>query len=138
MVYVNKLHDVLTRLGAGAIGGILLLVSALVAMVWANSPWAESYAAIWNTPFTVGIGEATLSKALILWVNDGLMAIFFLLVGLEIKREVLEGALSSVRQAALPLAAAVGGMAVPALIFTVFNWGGEGIDGWAIRVLLVC
>ncbi len=132
MVGLSSIKNWFARLGAGAISGILLLVAALVAMVWANSGWAGSYNALWSTLFTVGIGDAALSKPLILWVNDGLMAIFFLLVGLEIKRELIEGALSTPRRAALPAIAAAGGMAVPALIYVAFNFGGEGLSGWAI------
>jgi NhaA family Na+:H+ antiporter len=85
--------------GNGAVAGILLLLTSLVALVWANSPGASSYDALWAIPFSIGIGEWALHKPLILWVNDALMAVFFLLVGLEIKREVLVGALSSPRKA---------------------------------------
>jgi Na+:H+ antiporter, NhaA family len=103
-----------------------------VALVWANSPWGESYAALWHTKLTVGIGDFSLTKDLTHWINDGLMAIFFLVVGLEIKREVLVGELSSVRGAALPVAAAVGGAVVPAAIYLAFNAGAEGTAGWGI------
>jgi len=115
-----------------ATGGILLLICAVVAFAWANSPWAGSYFALWETKLTVGVPGAELSKALQLWINDGLMALFFLLVGLEIKRELLVGELSSGDRAALPLAAAAGGMVVPALIFVAFNAGLESLRGWAI------
>jgi NhaA family Na+:H+ antiporter len=115
-----------------ASGGILLLLAAVVAMVWANSPLAESYFSLWSTTLTVGVGDAALSKPLQLWINDGLMALFFLLVGLEIKREVLVGELSSPRQAALPLAGAVGGMVVPAAFYVAFNLGTPTLDGWAV------
>lgn len=116
-----------------AASGILLMLCAAVAMVWANSPWGAGYAALWNTKFTVAYGEGLgISKALVLWVNDGLMAVFFLLVGLEIKRELMTGELASPRKAALPAAAALGGMVVPALIFTVFNAGRETQAGWGI------
>lgn len=132
MSVVHTFRSWLSRLGSGAIGGILLLVAAMVALVWANSAHGASYVELWQTPFTIGVGAFTLSKPILLWVNDGLMAIFFLLVGLEIKREVLDGALSSPRKAALPIAAAIGGMAIPALIYLLFNYGSEGISGWAI------
>jgi NhaA family Na+:H+ antiporter len=115
-----------------AAGGILLLASTAVALVWANSPWAGSYTALWHTTVTVGAGGAVLAKPLELWVNDGLMAIFFFVVGLEIKREVLVGELSAPRQAALPAVAAIGGMVVPAAIYLVFNLGGTGGRGWGI------
>src|SRR3712207_6340299 len=113
-------------------GGILLIVATVIALVWANSPWGESYAALWHTSLTVGIGDSSISKDLTHWINDGLMAVFFLVVGLEIKREVLVGELSSVRNAALPVAAAVGGAVVPAAIYLVFNTGTEGSAGWGI------
>jgi Na+:H+ antiporter, NhaA family len=113
-------------------GGILLIIATAVALVWANSPWGESYAALWHTKLTVGIGDFSLTKDLTHWINDGLMAIFFLVVGLEIKRELLVGELSSVRGAALPVAAAVGGAVVPAAIYLAFNAGTEGTAGWGI------
>jgi len=115
-----------------AAGGILLLVATVAALVWANSPWAPAYFALWHTPVTVGVGPFELAKPLELWVNDGLMAIFFFVVGLEIKREVLVGELASVRRAALPAAAALGGMVVPAAIYLAFNLDGPGSNGWGI------
>jgi Na+:H+ antiporter, NhaA family len=113
-------------------GGILLIAATVVALLWANSPWGESYAALWQTKLTVGLGEFSLSKDLTHWINDALMAVFFLVVGLEIKRELLVGELSSVRSAALPIAAAVGGAVVPALIYIAINAGTEGAAGWGI------
>src|SRR5918999_4796555 len=113
-------------------GGILLIAAAVVALVWANSPWGESYAALWHTKLTIGVGDSSISKDLTHWINDGLMAVFFLVVGLEIKREVLVGELSSVRGAALPVAAALGGAVVPALIYIAINAGTEGAAGWGI------
>src|ERR671911_2924917 len=113
-------------------GGILLIMATVVALVWANSPWGESYAALWHTKLSVGVGDFSLSKDLTHWINDGLMAIFFLVVGLEIKREVLVGELSSARNAALPVAAAVGGVVVPAAIYLTINAGTEGSAGWGI------
>lgn len=113
-------------------GGILLIVATLVALAWANSPWGASYTALWHTKFTVSVGGFSLSKDLTHWINDGLMAVFFLVVGLEIKREVLVGELSSVRNAALPIAAAVGGAVVPAAIYLAINAGTEGSAGWGI------
>jgi NhaA family Na+:H+ antiporter len=115
-----------------ASGGILLIAATVVALLWANSPWGESYAALWQTKLTVGLGEFSLSKDLTHWINDALMAVFFLVVGLEIKRELLVGELSSVRSAALPIAAAVGGAVVPALIYVAINAGTEGAAGWGI------
>lgn len=113
-------------------GGILLIVSALAALIWANSPWGAEYIAVWETHFTVGYGDYALSKPLLLWVNDGLMAIFFFVVGLEIKREFMVGELSTQRQAVLPIFAAIGGMVVPAVIYALVNIGGPGTHGWGI------
>ena len=113
-------------------GGILLIAATVIALIWANSPWAEGYAALWHTKLSVGVGDFSLTKDLTHWINDGLMAVFFLVVGLEIKREVLVGELSSIRGAALPVAAAVGGAVVPALIYLAINAGTEGAAGWGI------
>ena len=113
-------------------GGMILLVCAVIALLWANSPWSASYAGLWQTKLTLSFGDTGLSKPLLLWINDALMAIFFLLVGLEIKREVLVGELSSLQQASLPLAAALGGMLVPAGIYTLLNAGTAGSAGWGI------
>ncbi len=115
-----------------ASGGILLLVCTVVALVWANSPWADTYFSFWRTTVTVGFGEFLLSKPLLLWINDGLMAVFFFVVGLEIKREVLVGELNSARKAALPIVAALGGALVPAGIYMAFNAGTAGSPGWGI------
>lgn len=115
-----------------ASGGILLIFFTILALLWANSAWSESYFALWNSKFTIGFGDWALSKELLLWVNDGLMAIFFFLVGLEIKREVLIGELSSFKQASLPLFAAIGGMAFPALIFLTLQGEQPGASGWGI------
>lgn len=115
-----------------AAGGILLLGATAVALVWANSPWEPWYRELWHATVTVGAGDLVLAKPLELWVNDGLMAIFFFVVGLEIKRELLVGELASPRRAALPAAAALGGMLAPAAIYLAFNLGGAGGRGWGI------
>lgn len=115
-----------------AAGGILLLVSTIVALAWANSPWGESYHRLWEAELWIGLGEFGLVKPLHLWINDGLMAVFFFLVGLEIKREMLVGELASPRKAALPLFAALGGMVVPAAIYIALNAGQAGARGWGI------
>jgi Na+:H+ antiporter, NhaA family len=115
-----------------AAGGVVLVAATLAALVWANSPWDASYAALWDTRLVVGLGDHSLDLDLRTWVDDGLMALFFLVVGLEIKRELVEGELSDPRQAALPVVAAVGGMAVPALIYLAFNAGKDGAAGWGI------
>jgi len=119
-------------LSAEYAGGIVLLVSAVVAVVWANSPWRDGYHHFWHTPLGFSSGGFSFSLSLEEWVNDGLMVIFFLLVGLEIKRELLIGELASVRRAALPIAAAIGGMVVPAGIYLLFNARGEGSHGWGV------
>ena len=116
-----------------AAGGMMLMAAAVLAMLLVNSPFSWLYDGILGTPVVVQVGALALDKPLLLWVNDGLMAIFFFLVGLEIKREVLEGRLSNMRQAGLPIFAAIGGMAVPALVFVMINWSdGEALRGWAI------
>jgi NhaA family Na+:H+ antiporter len=115
-----------------AAGGVLLLAAAAAALVWANSPWSDAYADLWRTRLTIGIGGWGLDKPLQLWVNDALMAIFFFVVGLEIKREVLVGELATLRRAALPAAAAVGGALLPAAIYAVVNRGGPGASGWGV------
>jgi NhaA family Na+:H+ antiporter len=117
---------------AEASGGILLIGCTAVALIWANSPWAGSYFHLWHTDPTLGFGGSLLSKPLHFWINDGLMALFFLLVGLEIKRETLVGELASFRKAALPIAAALGGMIVPAGLYALLNQGGPGASGWGI------
>ncbi|HCK66531.1 MAG TPA: Na+/H+ antiporter NhaA [Anaerolineae bacterium] len=113
-------------------GGIVLLACMLIALIWANSSFANSYYNLWNTKFTVGIEAFNISKSLLLWINDGLMAIFFFVVGLEIKRELLMGELRTPKKASIAIAAALGGMVLPALIYTVFNLGQTSIRGWGI------
>lgn len=113
-------------------GGIALLITAVIAMFWANSPWAGVYDAVFEMHFTIGLDQYSLTEPLRLWINDALMAIFFFVVGLEIKRELTVGELSSVRGAALPVAGALGGMTLPAIIFLLFNFGTENMRGWAI------
>ena len=114
------------------LGGLVLLGFALAALAIANSPLSEAYNHLWELPLTIGIAPHELSLSLNEWINDGLMAVFFLLVGLEIKRELLAGELSSPRQATLPIACAIGGMVVPALVYLIFNLRGPGSHGWGI------
>src|SRR6516164_5903515 len=114
------------------LGGLVLLGFGLAALAIANSPLSEAYNHLWEISLTVGIAPHELSLSLHKWINDGLMAVFFLLVGLEIKRELLAGELSSAQQAALPIACAIGGMVVPALIYLIFNLRGPGTHGWGI------
>jgi NhaA family Na+:H+ antiporter len=116
-------------------GGILLLAAAIIAMVVANSPLADLYSALLETTVAAQVGALSINKPLLLWVNDGLMAVFFFLVGLEIKREVMEGELSSFSQIVLPGVGALGGMLVPAAIYAWMNWSDPiALDGWAIPV----
>ena len=117
---------------AQAFGGILLLLCTAIALLWANSSWADSYITLFQTNLTAGFGDFVLSKPLLLWINDGLMAIFFFVVGLEIKRELLIGELASRQQAMLPIVAALGGMVVPAIIYIAVNSGTDGVRGWGI------
>ncbi len=117
-----------------AAGGIVLLVAAVAALTWANSPWSGSYRSLWATEVSIRLGRFGLTEDLRHWVNDGLMAIFFFVVGLEIKRELVRGDLRDPRTAAMPAIAAAGGMVVPALLFLVVNAGGEGSRGWGIPV----
>ncbi|WP_077338820.1 Na+/H+ antiporter NhaA [Pseudocolwellia agarivorans] len=116
-----------------ASGGIILMFTAVFAMILANSPWASYYDLFLDVPVVVAVGSFEIAKPLLLWINDGLMALFFFLVGLELKREFIEGNLSEPSQIALPAIAAIGGMAIPALIYVAFNYNDPtAINGWAI------
>jgi len=115
-----------------ASGGILLMVMTLVALFWANSKWQDLYVHFFHQTFVVGFSQYVLSYSLLHWINDALMVIFFFVVGLEIKREVLAGELSSFKQASLPIAAAVGGMLMPALIYSIITSSPPAQDGWGI------
>jgi Na+:H+ antiporter, NhaA family len=118
--------------GFGAAGGFLLLLCSVIAMIWANSNYYDSYFEILETKLSFSLGSVGLSKGLILWINDALMAIFFFVVGLEIKREFLVGELSKLKKALLPLVAALGGMLVPALFYFWVNPEGARANGWGI------
>jgi len=113
-------------------GSALLLATTVLALAWANSPWADAYERLLALPVGVAWGGRSFSLTLHHWVNDGLMALFFFVVGLEIKREVVLGQLSTARGAALPVAAALGGMVVPAALYALLNGGGPGARGWGI------
>jgi len=127
------LDSLKTFLKLESASGILLMIAAAAAMAVANSPAQALYQALFEVPVEVRIGALQIAKPLLLWINDGLMAVFFLLVGLEIKREVLEGNLSDPSQIALPAVAALGGMLLPAGIYAFFNWSDPiAIRGWAI------
>ncbi len=113
-------------------GGLLLLTATVIALIWANSSWGDGYRHLLHTPIRIDIGGRGLQLPLEGWINDGLMAIFFFVVGLEIKREVLAGELASPRQAALPIAGAIGGVVVPALLYALINRGSDTLHGWGI------
>ena len=113
-----------------AASGVILLVMAVIALIWANSPWSASYEHVLHAPIAVGFGDYVFSKSVHFWINDILMIIFFFVVGLEVRRELFEGELSTPRRAALPAAAAIGGMLVPAVIYLVINAGSPSISGW--------
>lgn len=116
-----------------ASGGIVLILAAAAALIWVNSPWEDSYHELWETHLRIGAGSFLLDMSLESWINDALIVIFFFVVGLEIKRSILVGELSTPRRAALPAIAALGGMIIPALIYLGFNTlGSEGERGWAI------
>jgi len=113
--------------------GSILMFAALLALAVANSPWQSYYALLLDTPVEVRVGALEIAKPLLLWINDGLMALFFFLIGLELKRELIEGELSNKRNIVLPGVGAIGGMTVPALIYIYFNIGdSSAIEGWAI------
>lgn len=112
--------------------GILLMIAAIIALYFANSRFVEEYTHLTHLPAMVGIGEWGIQMSLHHWVNDALMALFFFVVGLELKREILVGELSDIKQATLPLVAALGGMIVPAVIFEAFNFGSDAAHGWGV------
>ncbi|MEW6473805.1 MAG: Na+/H+ antiporter NhaA [Actinomycetota bacterium] len=117
-----------------AAGGVALLVAAVAALVWANSPWQGAYESLWATEAGIRIGGFQLSHDLRHWVNDGLMVLFFFVVGLEIKTELVAGELADRRRAALPIAAAAGGMVVPAVLYVMINVSGGALRGWGVPV----
>ncbi len=119
-------------LAVEAASGILLMVATAIALVLANSPWSHDFEALWHTHIGFTVGAYTFERPLHFWINDGLMTIFFFVVGLEIRREIFEGELQTLRRAALPLVAALGGMVVPALIYVALNTGKAGSAGWAV------
>lgn len=112
--------------------GIVLFCTAFIAMIWANSPWAHEYHHLWEHSFSIGVDGNMITKDLHHWINDGLMAVFFFVVGLELKREILFGQLKDLKQAFLPIAAAIGGMLFPALLYLAFNPSGYQAKGWGV------
>jgi Na+:H+ antiporter, NhaA family len=131
-VAVKLLTPVQEFIRTESASGIVLIGAAVLAFVWANSPWTASYRALLDLRIGVGVGAWSLEKPLLLWVNDLLMAVFFFLIGLEIKREILVGELAGWRRAALPAAGALGGMVVPALISLAFTAGEPTMRGWGV------
>lgn len=115
-----------------SLGGIVLLVATIVALIWANSPWYDLYQDVLETHLAIDLALLEVDLSLHHWINDGLMALFFFVVGLEIKREAIYGHFSSLRRAALPAIAALGGMVVPAAVYLAFNFGGDGARGWGV------
>ncbi len=126
---VNPMHRFLNN---SAMSGIILFFAAFISLILSNSPWAEAFHHFWEVHFSIGFSGWHLSKSLHHWINDGLMAIFFFVVGLELKRELISGELSNPRNAALPIVAAIGGMLVPAAIYLVMNPSGAAAGGWGI------
>ena len=126
---LNPLNHLLQNQSTSA---IITFFAVVLAMVWANSRWSESYEALWHTPLALTVGSFSITQTLHVLINDGLMAIFFFSVGLEIKREIFGGELSSPKKAILPISAALGGMLVPALIYVFFNQGTSAEGGWGI------
>ncbi|MFT5469282.1 MAG: NhaA family Na+:H+ antiporter [Verrucomicrobiales bacterium] len=128
-----RMHSIKQFLRLESATGILLLVATALALICANSPLAGLYNSLLTVPFKIQLGDFQLAKPLLLWINDGLMAIFFFLVGLELKREVLGGELKDPRKVVLPVVAAIGGVACPAIIYSMINWGDPvAMNGWAI------
>ena len=130
--FLRILRPVEDFMRSESIAGILLMISAVVALVVANSPLAEAYHHIWEYKISINFGGHVIDKSIHHWINDGLMSMFFFVVGLELKREIIAGELSNFRKALLPLAAAAGGMVAPALIFLLFNFDTPGENGWGI------
>jgi NhaA family Na+:H+ antiporter len=117
---------------ATASSSTVLLTTTIVALIWANSSASQAYFNTWKTNFTISLGSYILNKTISHWVNDGLMAIFFLVIGLEIKREFMVGELSDIKDAILPLSSAIGGMVIPAILYILMNQHGDTLKGWGI------
>jgi NhaA family Na+:H+ antiporter len=115
-----------------ASGGVLLVGAALIALVWANSPWSATYHDLWGSELTIDLAGHAITEDLRHWINDGLMTLFFFVIGMEIKQELTHGQLTSLRAAAVPAAGALGGMVVPALIYVACNVGSDDIGGWGV------
>lgn len=129
VVFIDPLQKFMNR---STTSGILLFTTAVLAMVIANSPLQHWYHELWQIHFKIGVGEYMIDKDLHHWINDGLMAVFFFVVGLELKREIISGELSNPKNAILPIGAAIGGMIFPAIIYLIFNPSGEASNGWGV------
>lgn len=129
IMFINPVQKFINR---STTSGILLFAMAALAMIIANSPLQEWYHKLWEIHFQIGFGEFEIDKSLHHWINDGLMAVFFFVVGLELKREVISGELSNPKNAILPIGAAIGGMIFPAIIYLLFNPSGEASNGWGV------
>lgn len=137
MVKGNKIAQILIRpinkfIRNESSAGIILFISALIAMIWANSAWKDAYHHLWETPLGISLGGFEVNKTLHHWINDGLMAVFFFVIGLELKREIVGGELSNLKNAILPIMAGLGGMIIPAMIFIVLNNDPSATAGWGI------
>ena len=133
MLPANAAQSLRDFLKEESAGGVVLMIAAAAALILANSPLYGAYASVLNAEIALTVSGAGIEKPALLWINDGLMAVFFFLIGLEVKREVLTGQLSSWRQSSLPLFAALGGMVMPAMVFAAINWNSpENLAGWAI------
>jgi NhaA family Na+:H+ antiporter len=130
MNFIKKPLDKFIQLETSS--SIILFTATVAALILANSPLSESFLGFWKNEITISIPGLELSKPILKWINDGLMAIFFFLIGLEIKREILTGELSQFKKASLPIFAAIGGMLIPALLFSTLNYGKPGAEGWGI------
>ena len=128
------LRPIQAFVGTEVAGGVAVLAATIVAFAWANSPWDGRYFDLWATSIDISAGRLSLHQSLGHIVSDGLMTLFFFVIGLETKRELLHGELAGVRKAALPVAAALGGMIVPAAVFLAFNARGDGAAGWGIPI----
>lgn len=132
-VAVKKAFNALENfLHVESVSGVVLLIAAAAALIWANSPAADSYENLWHLPLSFSIGNFSISNSLHFWINDALMTIFFLVVGMEVRKEMHDGALSNIKLAALPIAAALGGVVAPAIIYFAFNSGEMVRNGWAV------
>ena len=134
LTYPAFTHSLRRFLATEVGSGVLLISATVVALLWANSPWSESYDTLWSTEAGIRLGSAELTLDLRHWVNDGLMTLFFLVVGLEVTREVTVGELRDRRTVRVPVLAALGGMILPALIYVAVNAGGDGIRGWGVAM----